>query len=328
MRRRAEPRRAPRRPERPRRPPPKALDAEPTLFVPAPPGGAGTAFLATSNRRRQPPLPPGAHGEAKNPATEEVGLRRASLSLGQVPDPETLRRAREIAERLSIPRPRRHDAEHRGSTNLRSQRYQGGSDDIDLDATLAVLAEHPVPDEHDIVVREWTRSRRAVVLAVDISGSMRGDRIRTAAATVGAVVRELVHDDLAVVAFWSDAVRVVDFGSTIAPGRLVELLARVPAQGLTNVAFPLDIARAELARLARIDGRVLLLSDCVHNAGPDPRQFAARLPRLDVLVDVAGEHDLALARDLARFGRGRMLPLRTYKDAPAAVSMAFGARRA
>jgi hypothetical protein len=31
------------------------------------------------------------------------------------------------------------------------------------------------------------------------------------------------------------------------------------------------------------DARVLLLSDCVHNAGPDPRPLATRLPRLDVL---------------------------------------------
>ena len=31
--------------------------------------------------------------------------------------------------------------------------------------------------------------------------------------------------------------------------------------------------------------RAVLLSDCVHNAGPDPRPFAARLPRLDVLLD-------------------------------------------
>ena len=44
----------------------------------------------------------------------------------------------------------------------------------------------------------------------------------------------------------------------------------------------------------------MLLSDCVHNAGPDPRPFAARLPRLDVLLDVSGEQDLELARDLAR----------------------------
>ena len=40
---------------------------------------------------------------------------------------------------------------------------------------------------------------------------------------------------------------------------------------------------------------MLLLSDCVHNAGPDPRPIAARLPRLDVLLDTSGEDDVELA---------------------------------
>jgi hypothetical protein len=50
----------------------------------------------------------------------------------------------------------------------------------------------------------------------------------------------------------------------------------------------------------------VLLSDCVHNAGPDPRPFAARLPRLDVLLDTSGEQDADLARELARLGHGRL----------------------
>ena len=64
---------------------------------------------------------------------------------------------------------------------------------------------------------------------------------------------------------------------------LVESMVRIPARGLTNLAFPPQVARRELARVPARDTRVVLLSDCVHNAGPDPRPFAARLPRLDVL---------------------------------------------
>ena len=56
-----------------------------------------------------------------------------------------------------------------------------------------------------MIVRDRTRTRRAVVLLVDVSGSMRGDRVRTAAASVGALASQLARDDLAVVAFWSDA---------------------------------------------------------------------------------------------------------------------------
>jgi hypothetical protein len=71
------------------------------------------------------------------------------------------------------------------------------------------------------------------------------------------------------------------------------------------------------------DARVLLLSDCVHNAGPDPRLVAGRLPRLDVLLDVSGEHETDLGRDLALVGRGRCRPVRDHHDVAAALSAVF-----
>ena len=91
------------------------------------------------------------------------------------------------------------------------------------------------------------------------------------------------------------------------------------------MAFPLQVAARELARVPARDGRVLLLSDCVHNAGPDPRPFAARLPRLDVLLDTSGEQDPDLARDLARLGHGRLLRAGTYRDIAPALSTLFAA---
>ena len=71
------------------------------------------------------------------------------------------------------------------------------------------------------------------------------------------------------------------------------------------------------------DARVLLLSDCVCNAGPDPRTVAGRLPRLDVLLDVSGERDVDLGRDLARLGRGRLRLVRDSRDVPAALGAVF-----
>ncbi len=199
--------------------------------------------------------------------------------------------------------------------------YRGSADDIDLDRTLDVLAERPFPDDEDIVVRERVRTRRAVVLVVDVSGSMRGERVRTAAAAVGALAGELARDDLAVVAFWSDAALLHRLGDPVRPRELLDALLALPARGLTNVAFPLTVAARELQRRPAHDARVLLLSDCVHNAGPDPRAVA--LPRLDVLLDVTGEHDLALARDLARIGRGRLRRVRAHQDVAPALAAIF-----
>src|SRR5262249_59384974 len=126
------------------------------------------------------------------------------------------------------------------------------------------------------------------------------------------VASELASDDLAVVAFWSDAAVLLHLGQRVSPQRIVESMVRIPARGLTNLAFPLQVAQRELARVPARDARVLLLSDCVHNAGPDPRPLAARLPRLEVLLDITGEQDPDLAPDPARLGRGRPRPPPTY----------------
>lgn len=282
--------------------------------------GSGSGGLVLTGERR---------GTGQRRAGSAAGFTDEPAELvklpadGPAPDPTVLATARTIAARLAVPRPRREPTARRGSGRLASLPYRGGSDDIDLDRTIEVLAERPVPDDEDIVVRERVRTRRSVVLAVDVSGSMRGERIRTAAATVGALAAELRGDDLAVIAFWSDAALLVRLGHRFEPMSLLDTLLRIPAKGLTNVAFPLGIAATELSRIPRSDARALLLSDVVHNAGPDPRPLAARLPRLDILLDVAGEHDLDLARDLAAAGHGRAFRIRSHRDVAPALSEVF-----
>lgn len=204
-----------------------------------------------------------------------------------------------------------------------SMPYTGAADDLDLDATLERLADKPIPEDSDIIVRDRVRATRSVVLAVDVSGSTRGERINMAAATVGALAGALTRDKLAVIAFWSDAAILCRLGDQVRPLDLLDHLLRITPRGLTNVAFPLQLAAQQLARAPERDSRVLLLSDCVHNAGPDPRPLAAALPRVDVLLDVTGEKDIELGRDLARVGRGTMQVIRGHRDIAPAVSRIF-----
>ncbi len=301
---------------------PKALSEEPTLFEAEPSasgGGAPLRLRPVRGGRAPQAAPPGGTGGFTD---EEAQLIQATGD-GGGSDPAARERARQIAARLTLARPRYDATSRRGTGDLASVPYRGASDDIDLDRTLEVLAERPVPDDEDIVVRERVRTRRSVVLAVDVSGSMRGERIRTAAATVGALAAGLARNDLAVVAFWSDAAVLLKLGGPVRPQELVDQLASMPARGLTNVEFPLQVAARELARAPARDARVVLLSDCVHNAGPDPRPTAARLPRLDVLLDVTGECDTDLGRDLAAAGGGRMFRIRHHRDVAPALSTAF-----
>lgn len=290
------------------------------LYEPAA-GGGGLVLSPGAGRGRPPRGSPG--GGTTAGITDEPAELVTDVADNADIDAETLRRARAIAVRLAIGRPRRDVAARRGVGVLTSVRYLGGSDDIDLDVTLENLVEHPVPEDDDIVVRERVRTRRSIMLAVDVSGSMRGERVRTAAATVGALLGEFARDDVGVIAFWSDAAVLARLGQPVAVARLMDRLLRIPAAGLTNVAFPLTVAANELARTSAQGARVLLLSDCVHNAGPDPRDLAARLPRLDVLLDTSGEHDTVLARDLAHLGHGRLAQARDFRAVAPALSDLF-----
>lgn len=304
---------------RPLRRKPKQLDEAPTVFDAG--GGGGGPVLRSGPGRggeqgRRRPTGPGSG------FTDERGLLVDPEEQAEV-DPIVRARAREIASRLSVPKPRTGEELQRGSGTFTSVRYRGGSDDIDLDATLELIAEKPVPEDEDVVVRERVRAPRSVVLAVDVSGSMKGERVRTAAATVGALAAELEQDSLAVIAFWSDAAMLLRMGDPVRPLELLDAMLRIPARGLTNVAFPLELAAQQLAGVPPRNARVLLLSDCVHNAGPDPRPFAGRLPRLDVLLDTTGEKDLELGRELARIGRGTLQTLTTAFDVAPALGRVF-----
>lgn len=294
------------------------LEEAPTVFEPA--TGEGGGQVLTASEAGKDATAPRARGTAAPGETGEDGQVIDLEDLDDHADREVLRRAREIALALAIPQPPRRATARRGLGDLEQLPFRGSAEDIDLEATVENLVAKPVPEPSDIVVRERIRQRRAMVLLLDVSGSMRGERVRSAAAAVGAIVGEFARDDLAVIAFWSDAARIAPMGQVGTPGGILETLVRIPARGLTNVEHPLRLAGDELARVPAAEGRVLLLSDCVHNAGPDPRAAAASLPRLDVLLDTSGEKDVDLGRDLARLGRGRLETVRTFRDLPRALS--------
>ncbi|ROS32149.1 VWA domain-containing protein [Amycolatopsis thermoflava] len=255
--------------------------------------------------------------------TEQTSAKKDldDLLEDHVADPHLAAMARTIARRLSLRRPPTAQLE-RGTGALVSAPYAYRSDDVDLDRTLEVLAEHPVPEDTDVVVRERMSARRAAVLIVDVSGSMRGEKVRIAAATVAALSADLsgAGDELALVAFWSDAAVVKRLDQPATSAQMLDTLLRIPARGLTNVGFGLSVAHAELARAAARRRTAILLTDAVHNAGPDPRDVAPRFPALHVLLETDGEHGLPLGRDLARFGHGTLSAIRTHRDVAPALN--------
>lgn len=297
------------------------LDEQPTLHRASGAGDAASGLRgvrAPSGSAARLRLP----SEATDDTAEQAGA--GCPGSGAVPlDPKILQALREINARFQLRPAWSAHSVRVASGERRAQPYRRRSDELDVDRTLEVLLENPHPASEDLIVSETEVTRREVVLVIDISGSMRGERAHMAAATVGALASQLRDDELALIAFWSDAALLKRLGDQRQPLELVTDMLSLRAQGLTNVAFPLQVAATEFSGDTGSERRVVLLSDCVHNAGPDPRGFAGSPARLDVLFDSEGESDLEMAHDLARIGRGLLREVRSPRDVAEALTAIF-----
>jgi hypothetical protein len=93
---------------------------------------------------------------------------------------------------------------------------------------------------------------------------------------------------------------------------------------LTNVHGAIELAAVELSRSSLEQRCIVLLSDCVHNAGPDPRLAARSAPPTHVLLERTGEHDAWLGQRIARAGGGRFRTVGVLSDVAPALSALLG----
>jgi MoxR-like ATPase/Mg-chelatase subunit ChlD len=156
--------------------------------------------------------------------------------------------------------------------------------ELDIEATLENLLGKPHPEPGDLIVQRRVDRRHQVVLMIDRSLSMAGEKMALAAVAAAVLALKLRPGDLAVVLF-ADGARVVSrFGEEVAPAELVRRMLAVPCGGGTDIAAALQAGHAELQR-GRDPGRSgLLVSDGVHTSGADPLPAAARFGPLHVLL--------------------------------------------
>ena len=158
------------------------------------------------------------------------------------------------------------------------------SGELDVEATVENLIGKPHPEPGDLIVQRRVDRRHQVVLMIDTSLSMAGEKMALAAVAAAVLALKLRPGDLAVVSF-ADGARVVShFGEEVAPAELVRRMLAVPCGGGTDIAAALEAGHAELQR-GRDPGRSgLLVSDGVYTERRRPAaaggavRAAARAP--------------------------------------------------
>ena len=156
--------------------------------------------------------------------------------------------------------------------------------ELDVEATVDNVIGNAYPERGDWIVQRRVDRRHQVVLMVDTSLSMAGEKMALAAVAAAVLALKVRPGDLAVVLFADDARPVSRLGEAVSPAELVQRMLAVPCGGGTDIEGARRLGHDELQR-GRDPGRCgLLVSDGVRTSGADPLPAAARFGRLHVLL--------------------------------------------
>jgi Mg-chelatase subunit ChlD len=184
--------------------------------------------------------------------------------------------------------------------------------DFDFDETLessplAVAGLAPVT-EQDIWMTYTTHRRQPIILTVDTSLSMTGEKLALTAVALAVVLLQFPDDPVGIIAFENEAKVLKRPDEHISLQQLVERFLDVPAQGYTHLEDGMKAALDQV-RNAASGGQVrppstVLLTDGKYTAGRDPSYLASRFPHLVVLKMGKERASLELCRELAQKGNG------------------------
>ncbi|MBU6375730.1 MAG: VWA domain-containing protein, partial [Bdellovibrionales bacterium] len=183
--------------------------------------------------------------------------------------------------------------------------------ELDLEETLENapgLVQQGFGDRSDLWMEYSVRRQQPVVLAVDTSLSMTGEKLALTAVALSVVLLQFPEDPIGIVAFENQAKLLKDPFERIGVFQLIERFLDVPAQGYTHLEGGVRLALEMCGKVGdKRAGRppaTLLLTDGKYTAGKDPTYLAPRFHQLSVLKMGDERSSFPLCRDMARKGRG------------------------
>lgn len=191
---------------------------------------------------------------------------------------------------------------------------------IELDIEETIDQGGQSGDIQDLWMSYATHRAQPIILSVDTSLSMTGEKLALTAVALAVVLLEFPDDPIGIVAFENEAKVLKDPGERISIQLLVERFLDVPAQGYTHLEEGMKAA-LKLVQLTQLNfhGRPpssVLLTDGKYTAGKDPAYLGSRFPHLVVLKMGNEQSSLGLCRELAQKGRGALREVDDLEDLP------------
>ncbi len=279
----------------------------------------GVACAASDESSIAPRAPvPGSTGISQ-PGAQDFGLFRQILDNGEIPGPEALDALGFFAEhKLDYP------AADCGN-DLCVHGLLGVMGNFMTGANCTMVQ---VGMNSPIDVSTLERPPMHLVLAIDVSGSMRGDPIRYVKQGLQDMLQELEPDDRVSIVAYSNEAQVLVETASVAGGSLSGMIEGLVASGSTNIYDglfqALDLASRNMD--SSWQNRVVLLSDGNATAGLTDgarmRDLAAAYAKQGIGVTTIGvgtDFDIELMRDIGEVGAGNFY----FLEDPAAAAEVF-----
>jgi Mg-chelatase subunit ChlD len=241
-------------------------------------------------------------------------------------DPALRARARALARRL-LPRLGPIGTSRRRGTHRLAVLVGELDGELDLERSLQRSHARRPRDPDELVTRRFGAAPRAVCLLVDRSGSMGGHAVALAGVAAAAVLSaEATSQRLrcGVIAFASETMVLRDLRDTIPADRVIDDLLALRGHGRTDLSGALSAAARLLHHVPPGGRTAILLSDCLHTKGADPRAAAGALDCLHVLATSPEADACDAGHALARRGRGRCLPATRIGELTNSLALVLG----
>ena len=197
----------------------------------------------------------------------------------------------------------------------------GGDQAFGLGGYYQTPVEEVLPVRCDFE-KEQENPSLGLVLVIDRSGSMSGDKMEMAKDAAKAAVELLsARDYVGVVAFDHEAFWVADIQLAVDRGGVQQRIAAIQAGGGTNIAPGLEMAFSKLSGTPAKLKHVILLTDGVSTPGPF-YELTSQMVQEHITVSavaVGSDADTKLLEQIAGWGNGRYY----FTDNPQSIPQIF-----
>jgi len=187
--------------------------------------------------------------------------------------------------------------------------------ELDVEETLA---QNPIPGIIPIepVYQVRREKDHGLVLVLDTSLSMKGEKLALLAMTVAAVAMSLPVDSFAIFGFDSEIHTIKAFDEVGGPEVWIERTLSIPPGGFTHMERALITAKDWIHASDYPNARVILVSDGRYTEGKNPITLAGTFPYLYSVKIGKDPTGREIMREIADHGMGRFTEVREMRDLP------------